>query len=324
MTVSRWWPLPALFGRTQPADANDSPVVDAGTPADDGRMPALRFDSHAAWTACLDEHEARLAARWTIECALPAAHDPSASVPGYCRFCRSRTSFALPSQERGAQANLREELLCRHCGLNARVRAGLGLLEDHVGGLPDPRIYITEQASPAFARLLRRYPGLMGSEYFHGEEARERLARYLIDLVGEPTTPRFGDVTALDFRDGAFDAVVSFDVLEHVPDYRSAMREFARVLKPGGALVLTAPFLPGEETTQTLARLRSDGSIEHLRSPEYHGDPLSPEGVLCFHHFGWDLLDCARQAGFGTAEFALPWDVSAGELGGCWTLVASR
>ena len=54
---------------------------------------------------------------------------------------------------------------------------------------------------------------------------------------------QFEDVTRLSFADASRDLVVSFDVLEHVPDYRQALREFARVLAPGGALVLTAPFV---------------------------------------------------------------------------------
>ncbi|MDX6511161.1 MAG: hypothetical protein QOE36_665 [Gaiellaceae bacterium] len=38
---------------------------------------------------------------------------------------------------------------------------------------------------------------------------------------------------------GTFDAVVSTQVLEHIPDWRSAVREMARVVAPGGALYIT-------------------------------------------------------------------------------------
>ncbi|MBM4372073.1 MAG: class I SAM-dependent methyltransferase [Deltaproteobacteria bacterium] len=47
-----------------------------------------------------------------------------------------------------------------------------------------------------------------------------------------------GSVTDLPFADGAFDAVVSFKVLAHVPDLRRALAECARVTRPGGHLVL--------------------------------------------------------------------------------------
>lgn len=48
-------------------------------------------------------------------------------------------------------------------------------------------------------------------------------------------------VEALPFGDEAFDAVVSADVLYHVDDDGAALREFFRVLRPGGAVVINVP-----------------------------------------------------------------------------------
>lgn len=48
-------------------------------------------------------------------------------------------------------------------------------------------------------------------------------------------------VTALPSADAQFDAVVSADVLYHVEDDEAALREFFRVLRPGGAVVLNLP-----------------------------------------------------------------------------------
>jgi SAM-dependent methyltransferase len=50
-----------------------------------------------------------------------------------------------------------------------------------------------------------------------------------------------GDATRLPFRDGAFDAVITSEVLEHIPDDTGAIGELARVLRPGGVFAATVP-----------------------------------------------------------------------------------
>lgn len=46
------------------------------------------------------------------------------------------------------------------------------------------------------------------------------------------------DLTCLPFGDASFDVVLSWGVIMHVPDMENALSELARVLKPGGTLVL--------------------------------------------------------------------------------------
>ncbi len=67
-------------------------------------------------------------------------------------------------------------------------------------------------------------------------EARERLARTGLkaDFLG-------GAGESLPFPDGAFDLVLSHEVLEHVQDDRAAVSEIVRVLRPGGRLALFCP-----------------------------------------------------------------------------------
>jgi SAM-dependent methyltransferase len=50
-----------------------------------------------------------------------------------------------------------------------------------------------------------------------------------------------GDALHLPFPDGSFDRVICSEVLEHIPDDVAAMRELARVLRPGGTMAITVP-----------------------------------------------------------------------------------
>ena len=50
-----------------------------------------------------------------------------------------------------------------------------------------------------------------------------------------------GDIEALPFADGTFGTVLCTEVLEHVPDPAAALREFRRVVKPGGVLIGSVP-----------------------------------------------------------------------------------
>ncbi|MBE7560962.1 class I SAM-dependent methyltransferase [bacterium] len=52
-----------------------------------------------------------------------------------------------------------------------------------------------------------------------------------------------GDAFALPFGDGAFDAVVSYEFIEHVPDVPRVLAEMARLTRPGGRILISSPNL---------------------------------------------------------------------------------
>lgn len=284
-----------------------------------GLPMAQAYDSWAAWQAVLEGRRGQLDAQFRMQGEVGLAAGPE-GWPGWCGLCGQAVHFALPSAARGAAANLREEMTCPGCRLTARNRAALALLLE---GRDQAalQVYLTEQASAAYVWLQGLCPGLQGSEFGLDARTRPRLQAWYEQLGGKGTLVE-RDVTRLDFADASLDAIGSFDVLEHVPDYPAALREFARCLRPGGRLVMTIPFAQASLATLVRARLRADGSVEHLMEPEIHGDPVAG-GVLCYYHFGWDLLDATRAAGFRRASWVRTWSPREG-LFGMWTLVAER
>jgi SAM-dependent methyltransferase len=90
-----------------------------------------------------------------------------------------------------------------------------------------------------------------------------------------------GDGTALPFADGAFDAIVVAEVLEHVWNDYDALSEVRRVLKPGGTLAVTVPRYWPERVCWAL-------------STEYH---TKPGGHVRIYRLD-ELTDKLRAAGF--------------------------
>jgi SAM-dependent methyltransferase len=73
-----------------------------------------------------------------------------------------------------------------------------------------------------------------------GVELREDLIDEARRWYGELPIRRVTG-TALPFPEGSFDAVVSFDVFEHIPDTDAHLTEVRRVLRPGGAYLIQTP-----------------------------------------------------------------------------------
>lgn len=90
-----------------------------------------------------------------------------------------------------------------------------------------------------------------------------------------------GDGTALPFGEGTFDRVICSEVLEHLHDDLAAMRELARVLRPGGTVAVTVPRFGPELVNWAL-------------SDEYH----AVEGGHVRIYRRRQLLDRLRLAGF--------------------------
>lgn len=71
------------------------------------------------------------------------------------------------------------------------------------------------------------------------------IAESVIDAAGAANDSRInflvGDIESLPFANDSFDVVVCFEAIEHVEGWARALDEFARVLRPGGQLVISTP-----------------------------------------------------------------------------------
>jgi SAM-dependent methyltransferase len=65
------------------------------------------------------------------------------------------------------------------------------------------------------------------------------------DLRSGSTRFTGADTLCLPFADGAFDAVCSYQVLEHIPEPAKALDEMIRVVRPGGCVCIAGPNLIG-------------------------------------------------------------------------------
>lgn len=73
------------------------------------------------------------------------------------------------------------------------------------------------------------------------------------------------DALNLPFSDGSFDAVIASEVLEHISDDVAAMREFERILRPGGRLAVTVPRYFPERICWALSEDYHDYAGGHVR-----------------------------------------------------------
>lgn len=195
--------------------------------------------------------------------------------------------FAIVHDERTARQALRdvESLLGRP------LRAGERVLDAGCG---------TGYLAAGLRRARPAVP-VVGSDLSTGmlESARAAGAGPLVQA----------DATRLPFATGSFDLVVARGVLHHLPDVPAALREWRRVLAPGGAVVLVS------EPTPTVER---HGAVLVRALLPVLRRPLTPEEdfwevasmAANLHVFTVDdLAALAADAGFtgialGTTDFA--------------------
>lgn len=183
----------------------------------------------------------------------------------YCACCQREASKFQPFGVRP-----RPNARCPHCGSLERHRMLWMFLASRPGLLEGKQRLLHIAPEPVIARLFKEVPGV----------------HYISADLSSAADVRL-DITALPFEDGALDIIVCNHVLEHVPDDRSAMREFRRVLGPRGWAILQSPLEPERPTTY------EDFSITHPKDRERAFGQFDHVRV-----YGRDYFDRLSGAGF--------------------------
>ena len=80
-----------------------------------------------------------------------------------------------------------------------------------------------------------------------------------------------GDISRLPFADAAFDKVLASEVLEHLPDDVTALREISRVLRPGGVAAISVPYRNYPFLWDPLNKTRQALGLGHFEHEPWSG-----------------------------------------------------
>ena len=215
---------------------------------------------------------------------------PLLTAKGWCPFCDQKTTF------KAYDLWLRDHLVCGLCGSLPRQRALVAVLEQVAPGWRSAKIH---ESSPGD-----------GSLKFARECADYTPTHYdphiPFGTLSEEGGYRSEDLEAQTFADETFDLVITQDVFEHIFEPGRAIAEIARTLKPGGMHICTVPLVRNAQRSARRAKRSPDGEVMHLAPPEYHYNPIDPDGALVTIDWGFDISDYFdRNSGLNTTVFQI-------------------
>jgi SAM-dependent methyltransferase len=252
-----------------------------------------------AFTAWLRSIGARPLRRTRAPAPAPLPPGALRMSPGYCPVCERETHFIAYGEW------LRDHYLCQQCGSIPRERALFTVMERVVPAWRSLRIHESSPGRPESSRRLEaECPGYIATHYFPASEPGTTVNGF-----------RSENLEKLTFRDESFDLVITQDVMEHVLDPAAGFREIARTLAPGGHHIFTTPIAPSMPMSQPRARRAADGQIEYLAPPEYHGNPIDPQGALVTMQFGADIARLVEQSSGLATTIQRPIDPHRGIVG---------
>ena len=232
-----------------------------------------------------------------------------------CRLRKPLSAFRAKAQNRLFGARL--PFVCPCCGTRLRrfTRGGFDKRSDiynpdrykgmdqsvicpMCGSLPRHRILVSW--------MEKNRETLAGKDVLYF--ARERSVRLWMDRNGlkAETADLYHDADwRIDIQDTglaaeSYDVVICNHVLEHVDDFRQALKEVCRILRPGGSLICSFPMDPTVDLVYEDAPVKTEedclrfyGQIDHLRVFGMRADRLLAEAGFSVETI--DGRDCPRE-----------------------------
>ena len=180
--------------------------------------------------------------------------------------------------------------------IRVSAREGYALWADTWDATPSPIVALEQRALlPWIARLHPRRAIDVGSGTGRwtarlsaiGVDASPAMLAVAAGKPGLRGRLAAADATALPIASGAADLVLCALTLGHIRDQAAAMHEFARILAPGGTLLLT-DFHPAAAAHGWRRTFRRDGRVYELENHAYTVDRLRDDAK------GLELAECAE------------------------------
>lgn len=102
---------------------------------------------------------------------------------------------------------------------------------------------VREASSFARGRMLDIGCGTRRYEWIFKDAVHQYIGLDWPQLESRALPDVMGDAMMTPFADASFDVVLATELMEHLPSPEAFLREVARLLKPGGAVIMSVPFL---------------------------------------------------------------------------------
>lgn len=245
--------------------------------------------------------------RFILEKNLVKDHTTNVELIGYNPILKDFTPYVISDRRdhriRGMSLpNFREELYCPKTRTNGRIRA----------------IYL---------KALQLLSGVEHTPTVAYNNLSNGLTDALDDLdcsnmFYEWTNDQLVDIDDLNIKEGSNLKPVSIDLsieteqMHLVADYVKSLELHYKLLRSGGHLLISVPFLVNaKETVVKAVKNEKTGEIINNGKPLHFKQSSQQISRLCYQLFGWDLLDVMKEVGFSNPRASFTWSLYYGILG---------